>query len=172
MGGLPAKATERAAAKLAQLRAAGQHVAVGPLAPQDAELVNSLWAYKSANSLQLVQQLITDRLTSCVRLEPESDATGAPSPAAASDASAPVAWVLQKNDGSIGMAHTLEAHRQQGLMSVCVADLTSRILQAGEQQEVFAFVVQSNIASQRMMEGVGFEVVGHTHWMGFKQAHQ
>lgn len=42
-GGVPLHALERAAAKLAQLQASGAHVSVGPLALQDAELVDSLW---------------------------------------------------------------------------------------------------------------------------------
>lgn len=121
----------------------------------DSELVDSLWTYRSPTSLDLVRHLIATRPTSCVRLRvqrgtmPQAGAAAAAArggehatiqaPSGSATHAAPaVAWALQYGDGSIGMAHTLQAHRRRGLMRVAAADLVARVLAAGRQPEAYA----------------------------------
>ncbi|KAL6748863.1 hypothetical protein V8C86DRAFT_2867606 [Haematococcus lacustris] len=80
----------------------------------------------------------------------------------------PVAWALQYNDGSLGMAHCLPAFRRHGLMSLCMADLVDKVLQAGQLQDcVFGYVVDGNAASEAMMRSLGFRCTGRAHWLHF-----
>ena len=80
----------------------------------------------------------------------------------------PAAWLLTYDDGGVGLAHTQPDHRQRGLMTLLMVHLTSRLLL--NQSEVIAFAVHENVASQRLMEGMGWERMGEAYWTGYKSA--
>ncbi|KAG2484580.1 hypothetical protein HYH03_016623 [Edaphochlamys debaryana] len=128
----------------------------------DCELVDSLWTYKSSYSLPLVRLLVQHRHTVCARYnsrgqEGGSDRKGpavpvgsdtgpvggsepGPEASASGSGSDAVAWILHYGDGSIGLAHTLEAHRRRGLMRRCGLEMVRRLLgpgrgEAEEEQE-------------------------------------
>ncbi|PNH05288.1 hypothetical protein TSOC_008477 [Tetrabaena socialis] len=97
-----------------------------------------------------------------------------------------VAWILQYGDGSIGMVHTLEAHRRCGLMRACVlemlrrlqADLEQRVSggcsgagRAGQQTDAYVFIVPDNTSSVKLFEGLGFRPSSEPfHWFGVESS--
>ncbi|KAL6748868.1 hypothetical protein V8C86DRAFT_2867671 [Haematococcus lacustris] len=104
--------------------------------------------------------------------EAEQEEEGCPLVACVSsrESGQPVAWALQYNDGSLGMAHCLPAFRRHGLMSLCMADLVDKVLQAGQLQDcVFGYVVDGNAASEAMMRSLGFRCTGRVHWLCFRK---
>lgn len=195
-GPLPPGVASSCREQAEQLQAQGYEV--GPLQEGDIELVNELWAYRSATSLDLIRLILKARHTACIRPPgysgpcsptPVGDgaftaACSAPhmpkaEPASSSNSNVQqraqhqpaAAWIVQYADGSIGMAHTLAAHRRKGLMRVCIAELV-RSIQAdcGRHQEIFGFVVQNNEASQQLFEGMGFARDPMLYyWIGFER---
>ena len=145
-----------------------QGYGAGQLQEGDIELVNELWTYRSATSLDLIGLILKARHTACIRPpgragpgSPTATGRGASTAAVVCSTSAtsaagqsssssysaphkapdqlPVAWIVQYTDGSIGMAHTLAGHRRKGLMRVCIAEVVRSIQRdAGQQQEIFA----------------------------------
>jgi len=138
---------------------AEQRLSFGPLQREDAAVVNDNWSFKSAVSLDLVQELIAKKITSCARLTAPGEAAGVP-----------VSWVVQQFDGSIGMAHTLAPFRRKGIGSQVIMDATCRIFDACVQDEVFCFVVEGNAASDGMMRRLGFSEAATTaNWLAFER---
>ncbi|KAL6764139.1 hypothetical protein V8C86DRAFT_2476642 [Haematococcus lacustris] len=123
------------------------------LRQEDAALVNQHWTYSSAGSLGLVQQMIASYPSSCIRL-PAATLTLQPCAdlAARSLRGTPASTSLvssqrknQVHDAQVSpaaaqrqrpcMAHCLPAFRRHGLMSLCMADLVDKVLQAGQLQD-------------------------------------
>lgn len=76
--------------------------------------------------------------------------------------------------GALGMAYTLPEYRKLGLMSLCITKLAQMIFEQGAQDEVVAFSVLENTASQAMLKAIGFNDVGRVVWLHYdkKQACQ
>ena len=124
-----------------------------PLRSEDAELVDSRWAFRSATSLELVRSMVAERL-GCVGVE---DARGAL-----------CGWILRYAKGDSGMFHVEEAHRRQGLASALLQRAAAELEAAGE--PAFAHVVEGNAASERCFEKNGWVRVGTADWLGFERS--
>ncbi len=70
-------------------------------------------------------------------------------------------------NGSIGMLHTMERFRGQGLARVVVSALVEAQFARG--REVYCYIVEGNEASERVFEGVGFKRVLDVCWSAFER---
>ncbi|MBW8057403.1 MAG: GNAT family N-acetyltransferase [candidate division NC10 bacterium] len=74
-----------------------------------------------------------------------------------------VSWALTHADGSMGVLHTLEAHRGKGYARSVVAVLASAIQEQG--RIPFGFIEDSNVHSERVVEALGFQRIGEYAWL-------
>ncbi|BES64005.1 hypothetical protein SANA_04440 [Gottschalkiaceae bacterium SANA] len=76
----------------------------------------------------------------------------------------PVAWALQHPDGTIGMMHTIEQHRNKGY----ARDTTLGIIQTLIQRDEIPIVqiADTNTASQALAKSCGFKAFGTADWFG------
>ncbi|GBF95575.1 hypothetical protein Rsub_08556 [Raphidocelis subcapitata] len=126
------------------------------LQPSDAETVDARWPYRSAWSLPFIQTRIIGRLaTACAR-----DAAGRP-----------VAWAVEYEDGSFGMLHTEEDHRRRGLGRLVLVALVQRLVARGAlaRAPLFAYVVDSNEPSRRLLRALGFQETAVFSWQGWER---
>lgn len=117
----------------------------------DAGIINDTWAYRGPRTQAFVESLIEHRFSACVRCKATDKA---------------MAWVLECNDGSIGMLYTVEEGRRKGLASLCVVDITRQLAAAG--RDTFCFVVHGNKASLATMESLGFAKLDNMAWAGYE----
>lgn len=149
-------------------------------------------ACRGPNTLQMIQQLIQEHHTSCIRTLPDRQ---------------PVAWMLECDPGMAGMLHTLQQYRRKGLARIVVMDLLSKLHHQLQQQtdlvqqmisattgkpdttsvgdkqskdvdslqqtevwpggHVYAYVVQDNTASAALFDSLGLDRSGEFWWIGF-----
>ncbi|KAI8472873.1 MAG: acyl-CoA N-acyltransferase [Monoraphidium minutum] len=142
-------------------RLEGEGFALSQLREGDAELVDSLWPYRSATSLDFIKTAIIrgGLATSCVR-------EGGP-------AGAVVAWVVEYEDGSLGMLTTLRSHRRRGLARAALVGLVQRLVE-GEGRlaahPLFCYVVAGNAPSLALLASLGFEETGVFAWQAWRRA--
>ena len=109
----------------------------------DADMCDARWKYRSAQSLAMIRECITDRYCVCIRHHSE-----------------PVSWALRRNDGSIGLLHTELAHRRKGLAAAVVAAMTGTHTSTHQSDGVnvppYFYIAAGNIGSERVCSGVGF----------------
>ena len=117
---------------------------VEPLRREDAALVTRHWSYGDGEEYPLSR--IEGAPTACVRVE-----------------GVPAAWALVHYDGSIGMVHTLEAHRRKGYARVVVSALVEKRFRAG--RAPYCFIVEGNHASERLFEDLGFFRQADLSWV-------
>ncbi|XP_006821723.1 glycine N-acyltransferase-like protein 3 [Saccoglossus kowalevskii] len=67
-----------------------------------------------------------------------------------------VAWALEGFYGGIGFVHTLENHRRKGYAKIVVADLTKKMLTAGQTPWAHVEDHSEKGVSERLLESVGF----------------
>lgn len=76
-------------------------------------------------------------------------------------------YMVVHANGSIGMLHTMEHFRVQGLARVVVSALVEA--QFGRGREVYCYIVEGNEASERVFESVGFRKVMDVYWSAFER---
>lgn len=181
--------TAERAASAKRLAAAG--LTLGELHRDDAALVDSLWSFQGPGTLPLVQSIIDQGETVCVR---NSDGR-------------PLSWALEVEPGCVGMLHTLDDCRRQGLARAVMAELlwtvNLRAMKWGDSiaqpqhggahgcqdavnssccehgnsnsdagssgSGAYCYVVQDNAASVALMHGLGLDCTGEFLWMSFVQ---
>lgn len=76
----------------------------------------------------------------------------------------PVSWVVQREDGSLGIMYTLESHRRKGLGEWLSKHLIHQVIQKGEMP--YLHIVVGNAASVALAERLGFKKYGKIVWFG------
>ena len=76
-------------------------------------------------------------------------------------------YMVVHANGSIGMLHTMEHFRGQGLARVVVSALVEAQFARG--REAYCYIVEGNEASERVFESVGFRRVMDVYWSAFER---
>lgn len=97
-----------------------------------------------------IRDIIENELTFCLR-----------------DSDVPVSWVVQREDGSMGIMYTLEAYRRRGLGHHLTKFLVNAILAKGETP--YLHIHLHNQASVKLAESLGFKKVDVINWFGIKK---
>jgi ribosomal protein S18 acetylase RimI-like enzyme len=94
--------------------------------------------------------------------------------AAADAPEAAAAWILEYDNGSIGMLYTRKSHRRRGYGRVVARALAVELAAAhargARAAPPFCFVAEDNVASLRIFEGLGFARRGEVAWLRFMPA--
>lgn len=114
---------------------------------EDAELIDKYYPYSGEHTLKMIREDIALRPSAAVFIN-----------------NAPVAWALQHPDGTIGMMHTLEEHRNKGYARDTTFGMIQALLERGETPVVQ--IAESNQASQALAKSCGFEPFGTADWFG------
>lgn len=127
---------------------------VGALKEEDASIINDTWKYRSEHSLSMVQNMVEKMPNAGVR-EENGDLC---------------AWCLvYSGDCSIGMAFTLEDHRNKGLAKAAARLCIARYIERKEGTSPFCYIVNGNEASLKVFQdALGFTKEGDTFWAGFR----
>jgi ribosomal protein S18 acetylase RimI-like enzyme len=126
------------------------NVKIRPLMEDDAELVNARWEYRSDYSLAMIRQMIASK--TCLTLGLEEDGQL-------------VVWVCQYLDGPLGMLWTEKSHRRKGYAELLVVEAMKQRSDAS--QPWMSFVVDTNVASQSLLDKLHWEQVTDADWIGF-----
>ncbi len=76
-------------------------------------------------------------------------------------------YMVVHANGSIGMLHTTDRFRGQGLARVVVSALVEAQFARG--REAYCYIVEGNEASERVFESVGFKRVMDVYWSAFER---
>jgi len=76
-------------------------------------------------------------------------------------------YMVVHANGSIGMLHTMDRFRGQGLARVVVSALVEAQFARG--REAYCYIVEGNEASERVFESVGFRRVMDVYWSAFER---
>ena len=76
-------------------------------------------------------------------------------------------YMVVHANGSIGMLHTMDRFRGQGLARVVVSALVEAQFKRGRQ--AYCYIVEGNEASERVFESVGFRRVMDVYWSAFER---
>jgi len=130
---------------------------IGPLRVSDARTVEATWKYRNAESLDMVRRCIWDLPSAGVRYH-----------ASAMDEEGQlVSWCLTYKYGAIGLMYTVPEHRGRRLARLCAASVLARLLSDRSAScAPFAFVVNGNEPSMRLLSALGFSRVADQCWAG------
>jgi ribosomal protein S18 acetylase RimI-like enzyme len=78
-----------------------------------------------------------------------------------------LAWVMRNEIGAVSFIQTIEAAKCKGYATLMLKILSKR-LAAEDQDDVLAFVLQTNDVSNHLFQKNGFEIVGRCSWFGTK----
>lgn len=123
------------------------------LHPSDAGLVNSNWEYKSVLSINMVREMINSNDWCALGVEERSSGELC-------------AWILQYQDGPLGMLFCQEDYRRRGLSRALVSKSTETIL-SKENEMVFSYIVDGNKASESLFLSLGWKRFSGTNWVGY-----
>ena len=83
----------------------------------------------------------------------------------------PAAWILEYDNGSIGMLHTRDDARRRGygraVARSLAAELAAAHARGARGAPPFCFVAEDNSASRHLFEGLGFAARGTVAWVRF-----
>lgn len=122
-------------------------ITLKPLSLDDAEVVNDEWPSKHHGSRFLVNRLI-----SCN-----------PNLGAFNKDNELMGWCLRLQCGALGALQVREKFMRKGIGTV-LALAMCKIL-ASMNMDTFAFVIPSNIASQKIFCRLGFKQMGEVYWL-------
>jgi GNAT superfamily N-acetyltransferase len=117
-------------------------VEIRPLSVEHADLVWQHWPYRSKRPVSSIRTLLIHRRSAAAYIDNQ-----------------PVCWALEQAYGGIGMLHTLESHRRQGLASMVVDWFAQQL------PHPFCYVVCSNDASNSMFERAHFKATAKMSWI-------
>lgn len=123
---------------------------VESLREEDAEVIDYYFPYSSEDSPA------TERIKHRIR--------NYPSFTVRDEEGNPLSWALLKDDGSMGMAHTLKEYRKQGLAHAVNMELIRKVIDLG--LTPFVHIVVDNYPSQSLGEQLGFKRYGKVAWFG------
>mmetsp|Transcript_20980 Transcript_20980/g.45940 ORF Transcript_20980/g.45940 Transcript_20980/m.45940 type:complete len:355 (+) Transcript_20980:123-1187(+) len=136
--------------QMGRLSAYGLHL--DSLRPEDIDQVDGTWKFQGPGTYPLIQSCIQHFPSACIR----ETASGRP-----------VTWCLQREDGTIGVGHTVDEYRRLRLQSLSIHNLAHRIWGRG-QQHIFCYVVQGNSPSMNMIRQLGPQESSERYaWLGF-----
>jgi GNAT superfamily N-acetyltransferase len=119
----------------------------------DAVLIDSLWPYRSAKSLGTISTII--RSLPCVCARTVADGR-------------PVCWMVTYHYGSIGMLHTVDSHRRQGLARAVVLALCNHLRIVRSYMPPFCHIIDDNAPSRSLFESMGFVRRGTADWCEYR----
>ena len=76
------------------------------------------------------------------------------------------AWVLQYEDGPLGMLFCLEEYRRKGFARALVERITKSLSDGGS-SKAFSYIVDGNRASENLFLALGWERRCDANWVGF-----
>ncbi|KAJ8679175.1 hypothetical protein QAD02_014962 [Eretmocerus hayati] len=124
-----------------------------PLDVSHIPLVNSLWPHQNRKNPELSQKYLETFVklnTSAGLFRKEDDAL--------------VSWILHDDIGSLGTLQTVEAHKQKGYGKI-VAKALAKNLAEREGLDSTLFIVQSNVASQKLFNSLGYRPLKKVCWI-------
>ncbi|GAM28864.1 hypothetical protein SAMD00019534_120400 [Acytostelium subglobosum LB1] len=119
----------------------------GQIQEEEAGIIDSYWAYRSAVSMEFMRWTTKHSLTSCKRVGVDM-----------------VSWIIQYSDGSIGNLFTPSEHRKRGYAKSVVADLLIRMLEKGDAQP-YLYIKTDNTESQALFRSLGFHATNLARWL-------
>ena len=118
---------------------------IRPLTLEDAELVYKYYSYKEHDDIDYVKTIIENMPTRGIWIDGEL-----------------VSWVVQRDEGSIGIMYTLKEHRHKGYAIDLTKSLINEIIKRGDIP--FVHIVVGNEASCKLAEKVGFKRSSTVVW--------
>lgn len=125
---------------------------IDSLTVEDARVVDEHYTYQSVDdtSYEYIKKTIQERPTAVIR-----DQEGNP-----------ISWSVVRDDGSMGIAYTLEEYRRQGYAAAVNMELLKRAIDFGLMP--YLHIVTDNRASISLAEGLGFKRNGKVVWFSTK----
>ncbi|KAL3763711.1 hypothetical protein ACHAWU_008033 [Discostella pseudostelligera] len=130
-----------------------------PLVEADGTYVNSIWPFRSNKSLIMITKQIVGDIknatiygssSTCLGIEFESRLVGC---------------IIRHRNGSVGILHVDEEHRRFGLGEALLKEATKAVLARGG-EDVYAFILDGNHASEALFTKLGWEKVGDSSAKG------
>lgn len=118
---------------------------IAPLTLEDAELVYEHYSYKEHDDIGYIKDIIEKMPTRGVWTNGEL-----------------LSWVVQRDEGSIGIMYTLQDHRGKGYAIDLTKSLINEVIKRGD--VAFVHIVVGNEASCRLAEKVGFKRSSKVVW--------
>ena len=118
------------------------------LTVEDTRVVDKHYTYQSEDdtSFEYIKKTIQNRPTAVIR----------------DDEGNPISWSVVRDDGSMGIAYTLEEYRRQGYAAAVNMELLKRTIDYGLMP--YLHIVTDNRASISLAEGLGFKRNGKVVW--------
>lgn len=125
---------------------------IDKLTVDDARVVDKHYTYQSEDdtSYEYIKKTIEERPTAVIRDERGN----------------PISWSVVRDDGSMGIAYTLEEYRRQGYAAAVNIELLKRTIDFG--LVPYVHIVTDNRASISLAEGLGFKRNGKVVWFATK----
>ncbi len=117
--------------------------------PEDAEIVNEFYAFRSETSIENIRKDIASRFSSAIYVDGEL-----------------ASWVLTHEDNSMGIMYTREEYRNRGFAVDVTIDLAGKIMEAGHIP--FLQILESNTQSPGLARKCGFVKADKCDWFGVK----
>lgn len=115
--------------------------------PEDAEIIDSFYTFRSENSINQIREDIACRFSSAIYV----DGTLA-------------SWVLTHDDNSMGIMCTREEYRNRGYAVDVTVDLAGKIIKSGHIP--FVQILESNTQSPGLATKCGFVKADKCDWFG------
>eukprot|EP00048_Salpingoeca_helianthica_P022903 m.21031 g.21031 ORF g.21031 m.21031 type:complete len:410 (+) comp7984_c1_seq1:45-1274(+) len=121
--------------------------------PADVPIINDLWPYRSAKSIDTITAIARSMPCVCARTVADGK---------------PACWMVTYHYGSIGMLHTLESHRRQGLARAVVLALCNHLRIVRPGMAPFCHIIDDNTPSRALFESMGFVRRGTADWAEYR----
>ena len=118
---------------------------IHPLTSIDAPLVYEHYAYKEHDGIDYIKTILETMPTRGIWIDNQL-----------------VSWVVQRDEGSIGIMFTLKPFRKMGLAHILTQCLINEVLRRGDVP--FVHIAYENTASCQLAEKVGFERFSTVVW--------
>ncbi|ABR47897.1 hypothetical protein Amet_1721 [Alkaliphilus metalliredigens QYMF] len=121
------------------------------LKPEHVETVNHHYTYKDEDSYEY--------LMSCIQKNPSS--------VILDEQNNPISWALVREDHSMGVMYTVDAHRGKGIAEKVTLDLMKKVLNYGNTP--YVHIVTDNEKSKNLAIKAGFIHWGPITWFGMER---
>lgn len=116
---------------------------------EDAPLIFENYMFKE-DGIGYIEDIIKYELTFCFRVD-----------------GVPVSWVVQREDGSLGIMYTRKSYRRLGLGQILSRHLINRILEKGQTPYIHIHI--ENEPSLALASSLGFKRHSEVVWFGVKR---
>ncbi|CAG5048736.1 unnamed protein product [Parnassius apollo] len=121
------------------------------LTPEYIETVDKAWSYYSEKSNGFFKTLMDNDMTYVLY---------------SSNDHKPLAWVTINEAGALTHLFCLEPFRGRGYAEMVTKFACNDLLKKG--RNVLAYTMEGNLASQKLLDKVGFKVIGRDYWVFIK----